>query len=446
MNLKINIPKNVKIILDKLMNNGYEAYIVGGCVRDSVLGKSPKDWDITTKAKPEEVINLFDNVILTGIKHGTVTVMIDKEGYEVTTYRIDGEYEDGRHPKKVEFVSDLREDLARRDFTINAMAYNPKNGLVDYFNGIDDLNKKIIKTVGEPKKRFCEDALRMLRAVRFSAQLKFSISNDVLLSIKELKSNINKVSKERIREEFNKILISNAEKIEILKETGLLQFIIPEFVKTYGFEQNNPYHIYNLYEHSLIATKEIDNELHLKLTMLLHDLGKLYTKTTDKNNISHFYKHAIESSNIAEKILKDLKYDNATIKQVVTLIKYHDCTLNTKLSVKKMLNRIGKDLFEDLIKVKRADILAQNPIYKKDRLLNLVKAKNELEKILEKNECFNLKDLRVNGKDLIEIGFSKGKEIGEVLSYLLNIVIENPELNNKQKLLIIVKNRFLNVN
>ncbi|SFC22197.1 CCA tRNA nucleotidyltransferase [Clostridium uliginosum] len=443
MNFKINIPKDVKLVLDTLINNGYEAYIVGGCVRDSVLGKSPKDWDITTKAKPDEVIELFKKVILTGIKHGTVTVMIGKEGYEVTTYRNDGEYEDNRHPKQVEFVSNLKEDLARRDFSINAMAYNEQDGLVDYFNGVEDLKSKIIKTVGEPKKRFCEDALRMLRAIRFSAQLDFDISNDTLLSIRTLKDNIKNISKERIREEFNKMLVSNTKSIEVLKETGLLEYIIPYINKTYDFEQNNPYHIYNLYEHTLLSTKLIENKLYLKLTMLLHDLGKLKTKTSDENNISHFYGHAKESVLMAEKALKDLKYDNDTINKVTTLIKYHDSTLKTKLSVKRMLNKIGEDLLRDLIKVQRADVLAQNPIYEKDRILNLVNVENKLNDIIEQSECVNLKDLEINGQDLINIGFNKGKEIGQILNYLLDLVIETPNLNNKEILLKIAKNKLM---
>lgn len=225
------MPKNVILIIDRLLENGYEAYMVGGCVRDCILGKEPKDWDITTNAKPLEVVELFDKVILTGLKHGTVTVMLNKESYEITTYRSDGEYEDNRHPKEVKFVSSLKEDLARRDFTINSMAYNDISGLVDYFNGVEDLGKKIIRTVGEPRKRFCEDALRMLRAIRFSAQLDFTIDRLTLNSIKELKDNIRNISKERIREEFNKILLNNPRKIEILRECGILEYIVPGISK-----------------------------------------------------------------------------------------------------------------------------------------------------------------------------------------------------------------------
>ena len=439
MNMRIDIPKDVKLIINTLINNGYESYIVGGCVRDSIMQRHPKDWDITTKANPEQVIKLFNKVILTGLKHGTVTVMINNEGYEVTTYRTDGEYEDNRHPKEVKFVSTIKEDLARRDFTINAMAYNEKDGLVDYFGGMKDLKDKIINTVGEPKKRFNEDALRMLRAIRFSAQLNFKIDENVLATIKELKNNIKNISKERIREEFNKIILSDPKKIEILKECGILEYIVPGINEIYGFNQNNPYHIYDLYEHTLIATEEIEPILHLRLTMLLHDLGKTKTKTTDERGISHYYAHPKESVKMAEHILKDLKYDNDTINKVLTLIQYHDCTLESKLSIKKMLNRIGDELLIDLIKVKRADTLSQNPLYAKGGLLNLISVQSKLDLILYQNECFDLKNLKINGGDLINLGFNKGKEIGETLKIILELVIENPELNEREELINMAK-------
>ena len=439
MNMRIDIPKDVKLIINTLINNGYESYIVGGCVRDSIMQRHPKDWDITTKANPEQVIKLFNKVILTGLKHGTVTVMINNEGYEVTTYRTDGEYEDNRHPKEVKFVSTIKEDLARRDFTINAMAYNEKYGLVDYFGSMKDLKDKIINTVGEPKKRFNEDALRMLRAIRFSAQLNFKIDENVLATIKELKNNIKNISKERIREEFNKIILSDPKKIEILKECGILEYIVPGINELYGFNQNNPYHIYDLYEHTLIATEEIEPILHLRLTMLLHDLGKTKTKTTDERGISHCYAHPKESVKMAEHILKDLKYDNDTINKVLTLIQYHDCTLESKLSIKKMLNRIGEELLRDLIKVKRADTLSQNTLYAKGGLLNLISVQSKLDLILSQNECFDLKDLKINGGDLINLGFNKGKEIGETLKIILELVIENPELNEREELINMAK-------
>jgi len=439
--LRIKVPTDVKYILDKLIEADFEAYIVGGCVRDSLLNKEPKDYDITTSAKPEDVIRLFDKVVLTGIKHGTVTVILNNENYEVTTFRIDGSYEDGRHPKEVEFVTELKADLARRDLTINAMAYNDKEGLKDYFNGREDLSNRVIKTVGNPDKRFLEDALRMLRAIRFSAQLDFEIEESTLNSIKNLKDNIKNISKERIREEFNKIILYNPRKIDTLRECGLLEFISKEMKETYKFDQNTPYHAYDLYEHTIISVENISPKLYLRLTMLLHDLGKLKTKTTDEKGISHFKEHTKYSIEIAERMLRELKYDNSTIEKVLILIKYHDCTLNSRVAVKRMLNKIGEDLFRDLLMVKKADMIAKNLLYKEDVETMLIKAEEHLEDILEKEECFKIKDLNINGKDLIELGL-RGKNIGEILNYLLEKVIEDNSMNNKKKLIELSKEKM----
>ncbi|WP_252237233.1 MULTISPECIES: CCA tRNA nucleotidyltransferase [unclassified Clostridium] len=430
MNFNINIPNDVRFILDRLKNNGHEAYIVGGCVRDSILNNIPKDWDITTKARPEEVIKLFEKVILTGVKHGTVTVLINSEGYEVTTYRMDGEYEDSRHPKKVNFVSNLKEDLARRDFTINAMAYNKVDGLIDYFEGVSDLKKKVIKTVGNSEKRFSEDALRMLRAIRFSSQLDFSISNETLNSIKNLRENIKNISKERIREEFNKILMSNAKGIDILRETGLMEYIFPEIIKLYDFKIDNMYYNDNLYTHTIKATEEIENKLHLKLTMLFHNLLKMNNEDMEYTILQ------------IKKFLKEFKYDNDTVNKVTDLTRYMHNSLNTKLEIKQMLNLINLDLFEDLLKVKESEILSQNPLYKEERLSHLLYIRENLKDVIFNNECFNLKNLNISGKDLISLGLEKGKNIGEMLNELLELVMNNPDLNDKQVLIDIVKEKI----
>ncbi|MBN1067837.1 CCA tRNA nucleotidyltransferase [Clostridium botulinum] len=430
MNFNINIPNDVRFILDRLKNNGHEAYIVGGCVRDSILNNIPKDWDITTKARPEEVIKLFDKVILTGVKHGTVTVLINSEDYEVTTYRMDGEYEDSRHPKKVNFVSNLKEDLARRDFTINAMAYNKVDGLIDYFEGVSDLKKKVIKTVGNSEKRFSEDALRMLRAIRFSSQLDFSISNATLNSIKNLRENIKNISKERIREEFNKILMSNTKGIDILRETGLMEYIFPEIIKLYNFKIDNMYYNDNLYTHTIKATEEIENKLHLKLTMLFHNLLKMNNEDMEYTILQ------------IKKFLKEFKYDNDTVNKVTDLTRYMHNSLNTKLEIKQMLNLINLDLFEDLLKVKESEILSQNPLYKEERLSHLLYIRENLKDVIFNNECFNLKNLNISGKDLISLGLEKGKNIGEMLNELLELVMNNPDLNDKQVLIDIVKEKI----
>lgn len=453
-NIKINLPKEVEYIIDTLEEYGYEAYAVGGCVRDSLLNRIPQDWDITTEAKADQVIKIFKsldfNIVETGIKYGTVTLFINYIGYEITTYRIDGEYLDGRHPVNVEFTNNLKEDLSRRDFTINAMAYNNTVGLVDYFNGIEDLKNNIIKCVGDPLKRFSEDALRMIRAVRFSAQLGFDIEKNAKDSIKELSSNIKNVSVERIREEFNKILLSpNVYKIKELNEYGLFKSFFPEYDVCKNTEQNNPYHIYNLGEH-LICSLDLggrlipnfqndNNETPVKLAMFLHDIGKPKCKTTDDRGVDHFYGHEKISSDMAKDILKRLKYDNKTIDKVTSLIKYHHYPIENKKNIKKLLSKIGTELFIDLLKVKEGDIRAQNPMFFQKRHEKILNAKKILDEVLKEEECFTLKDLAINGKDLINLGCKNGRDIGKTLNRLLELVLEKPELNKKEELIKYIK-------
>ena len=398
MSLHIKLSDDVKFIIKTLMERGYEAYIVGGCVRDSILKRKINDWDMTTSAEPEKVVELFDKVILTGIKHGTVTVVLNNNHYEITTFRNDGEYDDNRHPIKVEYVKTLREDLARRDFTINAMAYNEECGLQDYFGGISDLNNKIIRTVGNPVLRFNEDALRMLRAVRFSAQLGFEIDKITFKAIKEVSHNIESISKERIREELNKIILSNAVKFETLRSSNLADYIIPELNKI----------SYN----RLLQIDSVRKTIHLRLAILLMDLGE----------------------NSAITILKRFKYDNDTIKNVSSLIKYKNYDLNDIINIKKLLNIIGEDLVYDLIDIKKSEIIFHAD-HKKDCKLNLLsKSREKISDIIKNNECYSLKQMKIDGRDLIELGYVKGKKIGEILSYLLDIVIQSPELNNKKRL------------
>ncbi len=438
MDIKIDIPKNVENIIEILEGKGFEAYIVGGCVRDSLLGISPKDYDITTNALPQFVMSLFPKVILTGIEHGTVTVNFNNENYEVTTFRNDGEYKDGRHPEKVEFVSNLNEDLQRRDFTINAMVYNPKTGFKDYFNGLKDLKSNVIRTVGNPEKRFKEDGLRMMRAVRFSAQLNFTIEENTFNAIKKLNFRILKVSKERIRDEFNKILLYNPEKLIELKNCGLLELIIQDINKTYEFNQNNKYHKYNLFEHSVLAAKNIEPKLYLRLTMLLHDFGKIDSEVIDSKGISHFYGHEKYSQERALNFLKLMKYDNKTIKKVYVLIKYHDCRLEDKISVKNILNKIGLELFKDLIKIKKADLSAKNLNMCREAFANIIRIENYLKEILDNNECYSISQLAINGKDLMELAI-EGKKIGEVLEYILKMVINDNNLNKREILIKLVE-------
>lgn len=453
--IKIDIPLGAKVILNTLKSNGYEAYVVGGCVRDSILCRKVNDWDICTSAEPEDVIRIFEpthNVIETGIKHGTVTLIgeefygSDSVPYEVTTFRIEGQYSDNRHPDNVTFTNSLKEDLTRRDFTVNALCYSEESGVIDYFNGLEDLQDGIIKCVGSPYDRFSEDALRIMRAYRFASQLNdFEIEDETLCATIELKENLKNVSTERIREEINKILIADANIFFGLFNYGILDDILPELMQDCAFvRQDNPYHIHNVYNHLIYSTVNIEPKLHLRLAMLLHDICKPQCKTIDEKGISHFYNHAELSAKKSEEILRRMRYDNKTIEKVVTLIKYHDRVIESSKSIKKLLGLIGGDTFRDLLKVKEADIKAQNPVFYQERYNKLTEVENSLNNILANKECVNTKSLAINGNDLKELGIKQGKEIGKILSDLLDMVLENPSLNNKEDLINLVRTRIIN--
>ena len=435
--MQIRLPDKVHYIIESIQAAGYEAYAVGGCIRDSVLGREPDDWDITTSAKPEIVKSLFNRTIDTGIQHGTVTVMIEKEGFEVTTYRIDGKYEDSRHPENVTFTSELAEDLRRRDFTINAMAYNDKDGLIDLFDGIDDMKSGIIRCVGDAGERFGEDALRMMRAVRFSAQLGYTIEEETRAAIKELAPTLQNISAERIQTELVKLLISDhPDFLRTAYETGITKYAIPEFDTCMETKQINPHHCYSVGEHILHSLAYVETDKTLRLTMLLHDIGKPQTFSIDESGITHNHGHALVGEDMSVEILKRLKFDNDTIYKVRKLVRYHDQRIepNAK-SVRRSINHIGEDIFPLLFQVQYADIMAQSDYMREEKLKTLEELKAIYEQILEKKECFSLKDLAVSGNDLIEMGMKPGKEIGEALQKLLEIVLENPELNNKEYLL-----------
>jgi len=306
--MKIQMPQEVHRILDILSFYGYDGYIVGGCVRDSILNKTPNDWDICTNCTPEKMLEVFScfKVIPTGLKHGTLTVVINGQNYEVTTYRIDGEYINGRHPEQVEFTNNLKEDLKRRDFTINAMAYNTKEGLIDYYGGITDIFNKKIRCVGNPFERFSEDYLRMLRAIRFSAQLGYSLDAETLKEIKKLSKNIIDISEERIREELNKILMADipSRGLKLLSSTDLLKYIIPELEMCVGFQQHNPNHDKDVFNHILSVVDNTEKDLILRLAALFHDIGKPETFSLDEDGVGHFYKHHLKSSDIADEVMK----------------------------------------------------------------------------------------------------------------------------------------------
>ena len=350
------IPSKAAEIIQELTVHGFEAYAVGGCVRDSILGREPEDWDITTSARPEQVKAIFQRTVDTGIEHGTVTVLMDREQFEVTTYRVDGEYEDHRHPKEVTFTASLEEDLKRRDFTINAMAYNPETGLVDIFNGIEDLKNQVIRCVGNPGERFDEDALRILRAIRFSAQLGFQIDAETQRAMSERAEDLKEVSAERIRVELVKLLVSgHPEYIREACRLGITRVVLPEYDRIVGVAQHTPNHIYDVEEHTLLALKNIEADSVLRLTMLFHDFGKPIVKKTDGGR-DIFYKHPEVSAEICRKILKRLKFDNHTLEKVYRLVKWHGLKyLPNDISVRRALNRVGSDIFEDFIKVQRAE-------------------------------------------------------------------------------------------
>ena len=435
--IEIRIPPGAARILRVLEDHGYEAFVVGGCVRDSLLGRNPNDWDITTSALPLQVKALFRRTIDTGLKHGTVTILMDGEPFEVTTYRVDGEYLDGRHPSEVTFTASLQEDLQRRDFTINAMAYSEKKGLQDLFGGLPDLEKGLIRAVGDPAKRFGEDALRIMRAVRFAAQLGYEVEEDTVQAMKELAPTLSKISAERIAAELEKLLVSpHPEKLKMAYECGITAVILPEFDRCMETAQNNPHHKYSVGEHTIVSIGNARPDRILRYTMLMHDMGKPSCKTTDEQGIDHFYGHQEVSAQMANDILRRLKSDNETRRSVSRLVRYHDLTCGlTGKSVRKAISLIGEDLFPLYLEVKDADTRAQSDFRFQEKMDYLEEVRLLYRKILEEGDCLSLKDLAVNGKDLIAAGMKPGREIGEVLGAMYRDVIDDPEHNNKEYLM-----------
>ena len=435
--MRISLPEDVKRIIECLENAGHEAYAVGGCVRDCALNKTPHDWDITTSADPYTVKGLFDRTFDTGLEHGTVTVLLNNVGYEVTTYRIDGIYEDGRHPKGVTFTGDLHEDLKRRDFTINAMAYNDKDGLVDIFGGMDDLEEGVIRAVGVPEERFSEDALRMLRALRFAAQLGFKIEENTRDAIVKLAPTLEKVSAERIQVELEKLICSDhPELMREVYQCGLSKVFMPEWDVMMQTEQNSKHHMYNVGEHTIEAMKHVRADKVMRLAMLLHDVGKPGTISTDEKGHNHFYGHMELGETISKQILRRLRFDNDTIRVVSRLIRYHDDRPEvTKENVRRLMVRSGVDYFPLLLEVKRADVMGQS-LYKREAKLGFLdQVEAFYNEILDEGQCVRLSDLAVNGNDLIAIGVSQGKLIGRILNKLFEEVVDTPSNNEKEYLL-----------
>lgn len=435
--MEIFIPQFVRTALDRLNECGYEGYIVGGCVRDSLLGKKPHDYDVCTNCTPDKMLEVFANfrTIETGLKHGTLTVLIEGEPVEITCYRSDGEYIGHRKPAQVTFESSLEEDLKRRDFTVNAMAYSPKEGLIDLYGGQGDLEKGIIKCVGEPEKRFDEDALRILRGLRFSSCLGFEIEEKTSKAILEQRELLKSISAERIASELKKLLCGKGARKILLDYREVIAVFIPELRESFDFRQNNPHHFLDVYGHICLSVENVRPQWQMRLTMLLHDIGKPLAKTTDDNGVDHFKGHQKISADLAAPILKRFKISNELYDRVMLIIPIHDIHIGTKKkNIKKWLNRLGEQGLRDLIEVKRADKLGQNPKMTGEELQNLVTTESLVDEIIANAEPYSVKDLKINGFDLINLGF-KGKEIGDILSAVLEMVIDGKLENEKDILL-----------
>lgn len=441
-----DIPDYVEFIIDSLEEKGHEAYIVGGSVRDMLLGKRPKDYDITTDAFPEEIEYIFFNfkTINVGKEYGTIIISQEEGDVEVTTFRQDGRYIDGRRPEWVSFSSNIIDDLSRRDFTINAMAYNKKTGIIDSYNGRGDLGNKIIRTVGNPYERFSEDYLRILRAVRLSTQLNFKIEEETFNAGKKYGLGISRVSMERINKEFFKILLSQnpSKGIRLLEEIGLLNIIIPEIIPTIGFDQKNPHHQLDLYNHILCVLDRTPPIIQIRLAALFHDIGKVQTLTLDEEGIGHFYGHDKLGAKMSRIALKRLKCSNELIDKVYILIKEH-MNHHAKFKdkgLKRLIRRVGEDEILNLIDLQKADIKCSN---KDASIDHIIERESKIESILKKEEPYEVNQMNINGKDLIDLGFKEGELIGEILEYLLEKVMEDSELNDREILKSMALKKFL---
>lgn len=462
--MKIRMPKGAGYIIDELAAHGYEAYIVGGCVRDCISGRLPNDWDITTSAPPSEIKRIFHRTIDTGIQHGTVTVLVDRAysaadaefygrgvmhtdyAYEVTTYRVDGVYEDHRRPKQVTFTASLMEDLKRRDFTINAMAYNDRDGIIDLFGGRQDITDRVIRCVGCAKERFDEDALRILRALRFAAQLGFTIDADTEYAMKEGAGLLGMISAERIQAELTKLIISgHPDMLVRAYELGLTKIFLPEFDALMETPQNNPHHIYNVGMHTIRVMENVLPDVVMRYAALLHDAGKPATRTTDENGTDHFYGHQDEGAILAGRILRRLKLDNHTINTVCKLVKYHDYGIGRDISIRefrRFLGRLGVENYRDFIELRRADIAGQSEYEREKKIKSVQNMENMFDKIEKEAQCIKVADLAINGSELIALGMKPGREIGVMLSELLELVLDDPSLNTREQLIDIAADRL----
>ncbi|MBR2472906.1 MAG: HD domain-containing protein [Clostridia bacterium] len=434
--MNILMPSGAETIINRLYEYGYEAYAVGGCVRDALMGKAPDDWDITTNAEPQQVKDIFTDakVIETGIAHGTVTVILNSEHYEVTTFRCDGKYSDHRHPDKVEFAKNLKEDLARRDFTINAMAYNHKVGIIDLHGGFTDLKHKIIRAVGVAEKRFEEDGLRILRGLRFASCLGFEIDDNTALAMKKCKSYLCYVAGERKYVELCKLLSGQNVLSVLLEYAYIIAEAVPEINSCIGFDQKNEHHIYDVWEHTVRAVAVAPKDKITRLALLLHDSGKPSCFSIDDNGVGHFYGHTKYSIEICNSFFSKSGEANEVRQRVKRLIEYHDSVISSDArSIKRWLGRLGEEDIFRLIDIKKADCLAQAPKHH-DRVDKLEELRATIKEVLEEKPCFTRAKLAVNGRDIMDLGVN-GHMVGKVLDYLLDSVIEEKCVNTRDELL-----------
>ena len=436
--MKIELPDKIVFVLNTLEAAGYEAFVVGGCVRDCVLGIEPQDYDVTTNALPEQTLECFSGytVIKTGIKHGTVTLVLDGENIEITTYRIDENYTDNRHPETVRFTSNLKDDVKRRDFTVNSMAYNPKFGLVDYFGGLEDARKGVISCVGVPDVRFNEDGLRVLRAIRFASVLGFKIDDSTAKSVHKSKSLLLNISAERIFSEFKKMLCGQSAPSVLREFVDVVGVFIPEILETVGFEQHTRYHCYDVFEHILSCIGNVEPDHILRLAAFFHDIGKPNTFSLDDSDNGHFYGHNEVGEEIASRVLLRLKADNYTRNAVKFLVREHGRQIeNTSKSVRRLISKFGFNGSVMLLKIKRADIIALAPEYRAVGAAKIDALEETVLKIYRSESCFSVKSLHINGSDIITLGVNEGKEIGEILNRVLDAVLNEEVINERESLL-----------
>ena len=433
------IPKSARCVMEELNQHGHQAYLVGGCVRDLLMGREPHDWDICTSARPKQIKECFSKyrLIETGLKHGTLTVVAEGQSYEVTTFRIDGVYRDGRHPEKVSFTSELKEDLARRDFTMNAIAMNRAGEFFDPYGGCEDIKARIIRCVGDPVKRFDEDGLRLLRAIRFSSVLDFELSPNTVDAIHNCREKLRNISVERIMMELTKLMAGEKPGEKLKDFHDILTVFWPEIIPCVGFEQRNPYHLFDIWTHTLVSVDRTDtNDFIVRLALLLHDIGKPSCFTIDEMGKGHFHGHPAVSAAMADKMLRRLKFDTVTREEVVQLITYHDTVIIPEMKyVRRWLNRLGVQQLNRLLSVMLGDALAHNPALLGDRVERIEKIRRLVKEIQESQMCCSVKELKLNGRDVLAAGIPQGPEVGQILTKVLNRVLDG-ELDNKREILL----------